>query len=63
MSTIDRLSGNQKREVAIQELMKSQATRSWVENEAKAFSIDLNTPEGKKYYKRELRKAAERVLK
>ena len=50
-------------ETAILVLMESAQVRNWVESEAKFLGVDLQTPEGKEFYAREARAAAERLIK
>ena len=50
-------------ETAIRVMMKSKIVRNWVEGQARAFGVDLNTPEGKEFHKKESRAAAERLIK
>ena len=50
-------------ETAVQVMMKSKIVRNWVEGQARAFGVDLNSPEGRQFYERESRAAAERLVK
>jgi len=49
--------------VAISVLMESRIVRNWVKSEAKFLNVDLNTPQGREFYQREVRLAAERLTK
>ena len=50
-------------ETAIQVVMYSKAVYNWVISEAEFIGIDLNTPEGHKFFKKNAREAALRMLK
>ncbi len=50
-------------EVAISVLMESRIVKNWVKSEAKFLEVDLNTPQGREFYEREARAAAERFIK
>ncbi len=50
-------------EVAICVLMESRIVKNWVKSEAKFLGVDLNTPQGREFYQREARAAAERFIK
>lgn len=49
-------------ETAIKVLMDSRSVKSWVESEGKFLGVNFNTPEGKEFYERKSRKAAERMI-
>ncbi len=50
-------------EIAISVLMESRIVKNWVTSEAKFLNVDLNTPQGREFYNREARLAAERLIK
>ncbi len=50
-------------ETTILVLMESTQVRNWVEAEAKFLSVDLQTPQGKEFWAREARAAAERIIR
>jgi hypothetical protein len=50
-------------ETAIMVLVQSQRVIKWVKAEAKAYGVDLNTPEGQKFYERAARAQAESIIK
>lgn len=50
-------------ETTIRVLMETRAVKNWVESEAKFIGVNLDSLEGQEFYKRESRKAAERILK
>ncbi len=49
-------------ETAVLVLMESAQVRKWVEGEARFLNIDLSTPQGKEFFQREARAAAERLI-
>ncbi len=51
------------KDTAILVLMESSQVRSWVEAEARAFHVDLETPEGLMWYEHHCRKAAKRMIR
>ena len=50
-------------ETAIRVLMQSPMVTNWVKSQAKYLGVDLNTPAGQEFYEREVRAAAERLIK
>jgi len=50
-------------ETAVLVLMECAQVKNWVESEARFLGVDLQTPEGEKFYAREARAAAERLIK
>lgn len=50
-------------ETTIKVLMESKIAKNWVTSEAKFLNVDLNTPQGREFYEREARLAAERLVK
>jgi len=50
-------------ETAIRVLMQSRMVTNWVKSQAKYLEVDLNTPAGQEFYEREVRAAAERLIK
>lgn len=50
-------------ETTIRVLMDSQIVKHWVISEAKFLEVDLSTPQGQEFYRREARLAAERLIK
>jgi len=50
-------------ETAVLVLMESAQVKKWVEGEAKFLNVDLQTPQGKLWWAREARAAAERIIK
>ena len=50
-------------EVAISVLVESRIVKNWVKSEAKFLNVNLNTPQGREFYQREARIAAERLIK
>lgn len=51
------------RDTAIRVLMKSEAVQEWLKGTARAYDVDLDTPEGKRFAEREGRKHAEKLIK
>jgi len=51
------------RETAIRVVMKSEAVQEWLRGFARAYDVDLDTPEGKLFAAREGRKHAEKLIK
>ena len=49
-------------ETAVQVVMFSKNVYNWVVAQAKFLNIDLNTPEGKEFFKKNARGAAERLV-
>jgi len=50
-------------ETAIRVLMQSRMVTNWVKSQSKYLEVDLNTPAGQEFYEREVRAAAERLIK
>ena len=50
-------------ENAIKVLMESRIVKNWVESQAEHLGVDLNTLEGREFFKREARAQAERLIK
>lgn len=49
--------------IAVKVLAKSKIVDEWVRGMAKSFGVDLKSPEGKDFYRRERINAARRLLK
>lgn len=50
-------------ETAVQVAMYSKSVYNWVVSEAEFVGVDLNTPAGREFFKKNAREAAERLLK
>ena len=50
-------------ETTVKILSETRAVRKWVEGQAEAFSIDLTTEKGRKFFARESEAAARRMLR
>jgi len=50
-------------ETAILVLMESAQVKNWVVGQARFLKVDLQTPQGKDFWLREARAAAERLIK
>lgn len=50
-------------EVAVQVVMYSKTILNWVVSEAEFLGVDLNTPEGHVFFKKNAREAALRLIK
>ncbi len=48
---------------AVDVLVESDAVRAWVEGQARAYDVDLSTPEGKAFYVRTARQHARKLIK
>jgi len=49
-------------EIAVQVMMFSRNVYNWVAAQADFLNVDLNTPEGKEFFKKNAREAAERLV-
>ena len=49
-------------EIAIKVLIGSKAVKAWVKGQARAYSVDLSTPEGKAFAARAARQHAEKLI-
>lgn len=50
-------------EAAVQVVMYSKTVYNWVVSEAEFIGVDLNTPEGHEFFKKNAREAALRMIK
>jgi len=48
---------------AIEVLSNSKMVREWVEGMAKAYNVDLTTPEGQEFYRKQAEHIAKRLIK
>jgi len=55
--------GYNPKNVAIGVMKKSRIVSRWVESQAKAYGIDLNTPEGKEFYDKMATKMARKLVR
>ena len=51
------------REVAIEVMAKSKIVQDWARGLARAFGVDLNTPNGRKFFEEKCREQAQRLVK
>ena len=49
-------------EIAIKVLIESKAVKAWVEGQARAYDVDLSTPEGKTFASLRARQHAEKLI-
>lgn len=63
MKRVDRKFTKHDLDTAVKVLMESVIVKNWVSGMAKSFNIRLDTLEGRVFYEREARAAAERLIK
>ncbi len=50
-------------ETSIRVMARSKIVQKWARGEAKAFDVDLDTPNGRKFFKDKCREQATRLIK
>ena len=51
------------RNIAVDVLAKSDAVKTWVEGQARAYDVDLTTPDGKAFFERVARQYARKFIR
>lgn len=57
-----RLSEETKKQIAIEVLSKSKMVRKWAKGELKAYDVDEDSPEGRKFISEKCKNIAEKIL-